>query len=125
MSHRSGCRPHPGTRAQSRDANAVPGWIDEGRHGYYEHRGSLLRRHPGRTMSENLTIVCSHCKQSLAPEAHFCHHCGAPSGAANWAASGDENFVKGLFNLARGLASTLDVDALLKRIGQSAEQMFL
>ncbi len=76
-------------------------------------------------MDENLIIVCSHCKTNLASEAHFCHHCGAPSGAANWAASGDDNFVKGLFNLAKGLASTLDVDALLKRIGQSAEQMFL
>jgi HD-GYP domain-containing protein (c-di-GMP phosphodiesterase class II) len=76
-------------------------------------------------MDENLTIVCSHCKKDLAPEAHFCHHCGAPSGAANWSATGDDNFVKGLFNLAKGLASTLDVDALLKRIGQSAEQMFL
>src|SRR4029077_2233151 len=30
----------------------------------------------------------------------------------------------GLFNLAKNLASTLDVDALLKRIGQSAEQLF-
>jgi GAF domain-containing protein len=29
-----------------------------------------------------------------------------------------------IFNLAKALASTLDVDALLKRIGQSAEQMF-
>jgi GAF domain-containing protein len=76
-------------------------------------------------MGDNLIIVCSHCKKDLAPEALFCHHCGAPSGAANWSASGDENFVKGLFNLAKGLASTLDVDALLKRIGQSAEQMFL
>ncbi len=76
-------------------------------------------------MGDNLTIVCSHCKEKLATEAHFCHHCGAPTGTADWSASGDENFVKGLFNLARGLASTLDVDALLKRIGQSAEQMFL
>jgi len=76
-------------------------------------------------MDAKLTIMCSHCKKELAAEAHFCHHCGAPSGAVNWAASGDDNFVKGLFNLAKGLASTLDVDALLKRIGQSAEQMFL
>src|ERR1700733_3814610 len=76
-------------------------------------------------MEENVTIVCSHCKKELASDAHFCHHCGAPSGTANWSSSGDENFVKGLFNLAKGLASTLDVDALLKRIGQSAEQMFL
>lgn len=76
-------------------------------------------------MDENLTMTCSHCKKELASEAHFCHRCGAPSGAANWSSSDDDNFVKGLFNLARGLASTLDVDALLKRIGQSAEQMFL
>src|ERR1035437_10125947 len=33
--------------------------------------------------------------------------------------------IQDFFTLARGLASTLDVDALLKRIGQSAEQMFL
>ena len=33
--------------------------------------------------------------------------------------------IEDFFNLAKGLASTLDVDALLKRIGQSAEQMFL
>src|SRR5437773_8640512 len=76
-------------------------------------------------MEDHLTIVCSHCKKELATDAHFCHHCGAPSGGATWSSSGDENFVKGLFNLAKGLASTLDVDALLKRIGQSAEQMFL
>jgi len=76
-------------------------------------------------MDENLIIVCNHCKKDLAPEAQFCHHCGAPSEAANWSAAGDNNFVRGLFNLAKGLASTLDVDALLKRIGQSAEQMFL
>jgi len=76
-------------------------------------------------MAEKLTIVCSHCKKELLADAHFCHHCGAPSGAADWSAPNDENFVKGLFNLAKGLASTLDVDALLKRIGQSAEQMFL
>ncbi len=75
--------------------------------------------------TNGVTIVCSHCKKELATDAQFCHHCGAPSGTANWSASGDENFVKGLFNLAKGLASTLDVDALLKRIGQSAEQMFL
>jgi len=76
-------------------------------------------------MENEVTIVCGHCKKPLAAEAQFCHHCGAPSGSANWAAAGDENFVKGLFTLAKGLASTLDVDALLKRIGQSAEQMFL
>ena len=76
-------------------------------------------------MDNALTVICSHCKGQLLAEAHFCHLCGAPSGAVNWATSSDDNFVKGLFNLAKGLASTLDVDALLKRIGQSAEQMFL
>jgi HD-GYP domain-containing protein (c-di-GMP phosphodiesterase class II) len=73
----------------------------------------------------NLVIVCNHCRKPLAPDAYFCHHCGAPSEAADWSSGTDDNFVKGLFNMARGLASTLDVDALLKRIGQSAEQMFL
>jgi putative methionine-R-sulfoxide reductase with GAF domain len=76
-------------------------------------------------MDNPSTMTCAHCKKDLAPEAHFCHSCGAPTGSTNWAAGGDDNFVKGLFNLAKGLASTLDVDALLKRIGQSAEQMFL
>ena len=33
--------------------------------------------------------------------------------------------IQDFFTLARGLAATLDVDALLKRLGQSAEQMFL
>ena len=75
-------------------------------------------------MDNSVTIVCSHCKTALVPDARFCQYCGAPSGAANWSGSGDDNFVKGLFTLAKGLASTLDVDALLKRIGQSAEQMF-
>lgn len=70
-------------------------------------------------------LTCNHCKQELAGDAHFCHHCGAPSGTGGWTVSGGENFVKELFALAKGLASTLDVDALLKRIGQSAEQMFL
>ncbi len=76
-------------------------------------------------MDNALTIVCTHCKNPMMADAHFCHHCGAPSGSANWSSDTDNNFVKGLFNLARGLASTLDVDALLKRIGQSAEQMFV
>jgi putative methionine-R-sulfoxide reductase with GAF domain len=76
-------------------------------------------------MDDTITLLCNHCKKALAPEARFCHHCGAPSGAVDWSGAADENFVKGLFALARGLASTLDVDALLKRIGQSAEQMFL
>ncbi len=74
---------------------------------------------------ETALITCHHCKKDLAANARFCHFCGAPSGAEGWLASSDENFVRELFNLARGLASTLDVDALLKRIGQSAEQMFL
>lgn len=77
-------------------------------------------------MDQEITMVCSHCKTSLADEARFCHRCGAPSGASAWEAKeGEDNFVQGLLNLARGLSSTLDVDALLKRIGQSAEHMFL
>lgn len=76
-------------------------------------------------MAESVTIVCSHCKTQLMGEARFCHHCGAPSGTTQWTGTEAEgNFMQGLLNLARGLTSTLDVDALLKRIGQSAEQMF-
>ncbi len=77
-------------------------------------------------MVNNITITCSHCKTPMMADARFCHQCGAPSHGANWAAdNGSNNFMQGLLNLARGLSSTLDVDALLKRIGQSAEQMFL
>lgn len=72
-----------------------------------------------------ITMTCSHCKTPLTDKARFCHHCGAPAGSVRWnATENDGNFMQGLLNLARGLSSTLDVDALLKRIGQSAEQMF-
>ena len=50
--------------------------------------------------------------------------CGAPLVALDTAEKGG-NFMQGLLSLARGLSSTLDVDALLKRMGQAAEQMFL
>src|SRR5690348_11097497 len=76
-------------------------------------------------MDHQLTMTCSHCKKELAAEARFCHRCGAPTGEAQWGKSDGDNFVQGLLNLARGLTSTLDVDALLKRIGQSSEQMFM
>ena len=72
------------------------------------------------------SLTCSYCKKALAANAHFCHTCGAPTSAAVWSGKEAEaNFVHGLLGLARGLSSTLDVDALLKRIGQAAEQMFL
>lgn len=70
-------------------------------------------------------MVCSHCKTPLTENARFCAHCGAPTDVTSWSGAEGDNFVQGLLNLARGLTSTLDVDALLKRIGQSAEQMFL
>src|SRR5579872_1246028 len=76
-------------------------------------------------MEKDMAVNCSHCKTPLAENARFCHHCGAPGDVTSWAGSEGDNFVQGLLNLARGLTSTLDVDALLKRIGQSAEQMFL
>lgn len=77
-------------------------------------------------MESPVTMVCSHCKKPLAEEARFCHQCGAPTGMARWGASAEgDNFVQGLLDLARGLTSTWDVDALLKRIGQSAEHLFL
>lgn len=77
-------------------------------------------------MDSPVTVTCSHCKTPMVSDSRFCHHCGAPSGAAQWnGTEADGNFVQGLLNLARGLTSTLDVDALLKRIGQSAEQMFI
>lgn len=76
-------------------------------------------------MSENVTINCTHCQKALAAEARFCQHCGAPTDVTAWSSTDGDNFVQGLLNLARGLTSTLDVDALLKKIGQSSEQMLL
>ena len=75
-------------------------------------------------MSEKIAVTCSHCKATLSESARFCHHCGAPADGA-WSPEGDANFLQGLLNLARGLTSTFDVDALLKKISQSAESMFL
>jgi HD-GYP domain-containing protein (c-di-GMP phosphodiesterase class II) len=77
-------------------------------------------------MGDSVILTCSHCKTPLATDARFCQHCGAPTNVTTWSPTEtDGNFVQGLLNLARGLTSTLDVDALLKRIGQSAEQMFI
>jgi len=77
-------------------------------------------------MGEAIVLSCSYCKTALAEKSRFCHSCGAPAGSVSWNGTDNSgNFVQGLINLARGLSSTLDVDALLKRIGQSAEQMFL
>jgi HD-GYP domain-containing protein (c-di-GMP phosphodiesterase class II) len=67
---------------------------------------------------------CSFCQAKLGATGHFCSQCGAPIDAA-WSSNGDGTFVQGLISLARGLSSTQDVDALLKRIGQSAEQMLV
>jgi GAF domain-containing protein len=69
---------------------------------------------------------CSFCQAKAMEGAHFCAQCGAPVDGA-WAGSNGEgtSFVHGLISLARGLSSTQDVDALLKRIGQSAEQMLV
>jgi HD-GYP domain-containing protein (c-di-GMP phosphodiesterase class II) len=75
-------------------------------------------------MTEKTGVACSHCKTALAPAAHFCFHCGAPADGA-WSPESEPNFLQSLLNLARGLSATLDVDALLKKISQAAETMFL
>src|SRR5688572_30197692 len=69
--------------------------------------------------------TCPYCHEKVIDGAHFCSRCGAPVGAAWTTQEGDPTFVHNLLSLARGLSSTQDVDALLKRIGQSAEQMLL
>jgi hypothetical protein len=69
--------------------------------------------------------ACSYCQNKLAGIGHFCPQCGAPVDTVWTGSEGDSTFVQGLINLARGLSSTQDVDALLKRIGQSAEQMLV
>ena len=67
--------------------------------------------------------LCPYCQSPLVVKGRFCPACGAPLVTLDPAdASG--TFMQGLLGLARGLSSTLDVDALLKRMGQSAEQMF-
>lgn len=76
-------------------------------------------------MDASASIVCSYCQAKLPDAAHFCAQCGAPSDAAWSNGSHDGTFVQGLIGLARGLSTTQDIDALLKRIGQSAEQMLL
>lgn len=68
---------------------------------------------------------CSFCKVELADKARFCHQCGAPIDITSWNEQEGANFLQELIGLARGLNATLDVDALLKRIGQSAEQLLL
>jgi HD-GYP domain-containing protein (c-di-GMP phosphodiesterase class II) len=70
-------------------------------------------------------LLCAYCQAKLSEAGHFCPQCGAPIDGA-WAGSnGEGTFIQGLIGLARGLGSTQDVDALLKRIGQSAEQMLV
>jgi HD-GYP domain-containing protein (c-di-GMP phosphodiesterase class II) len=66
---------------------------------------------------------CPHCKASLAERGRFCSHCGRPletaaetEGLYTWA-------LEDLFEIARTLSSTLDLDALLKKIGQAAEKL--
>ena len=68
---------------------------------------------------------CEYCQAVLTDTAHFCARCGAPVNGAMAGAGVESTFIQGLLSLARGLSSTQDVDALLKRIGQSAEQMIL
>ncbi|OGR92283.1 MAG: hypothetical protein A2992_06645 [Elusimicrobia bacterium RIFCSPLOWO2_01_FULL_59_12] len=76
-------------------------------------------------MATAADILCSFCQVKLSDAGHFCPQCGAPVDGAWSGSNGDTTFVQGLISLARGLSSTQDVDALLKRIGQSAEQMLL
>jgi HD-GYP domain-containing protein (c-di-GMP phosphodiesterase class II) len=75
-------------------------------------------------MSDASTDSCSYCQFALAAQARFCHNCGAPQTALD-ATDTSATFIQGLLGLARGLSSTLDVDAVLKRMGQAAEQIFL
>ena len=71
-------------------------------------------------------LHCSHCETALVAAARFCHACGAPSETvSDLSAQAPNSFVQELLNLAKGLTATLDVDALLKRISQSAESLFL
>jgi HD-GYP domain-containing protein (c-di-GMP phosphodiesterase class II) len=69
--------------------------------------------------------ACAFCQAVLPDQAHFCAQCGGPVDGILAVPGHDATFIQSLISLARGLSSTQDVDALLKRIGQSAEQMLL
>lgn len=77
------------------------------------------------SLQKSTSVVCPHCNTPLVPEGHFCHTCGAPSDWAWTDAQGNSNFLQAILAVARSLASTTDVDILLKRIGQAAEEMIL
>src|SRR3954469_2356378 len=76
-------------------------------------------------METKTTSPCAYCQTELGEGVQFCGKCGAPTNGVLAGGNADNTFVQGLISLARGLSSTQDVDALLKRIGQSAEQMLL
>ncbi len=72
-----------------------------------------------------ITVTCSYCQTHLTEGAFFCSQCGAPANSSSWGGVKGNSFAQELINLAKNLTSTLDVDALLKRIGQASEQLVL
>jgi len=67
--------------------------------------------------------ACPHCKAALDVKGRYCYACGRPlessaetQGVYTWAH-------EDLFEIARTLSSTLDLDVLLKKIGQAAEKL--
>src|SRR5690349_14151304 len=66
---------------------------------------------------------CPHCAQELQLAGKFCYHCGRSletsqdtEGVYTWA-------MEDLFEIAKALTSTLDLDLLLKKIGQASERL--
>ncbi len=66
---------------------------------------------------------CPHCQKPLTVKGRFCYECGRAmesssdtEGVFTWA-------LEDLFQIARTLSATLDLDLLLKKIGQAAEKL--
>jgi len=72
-------------------------------------------------MADTKNQKCPKCQAPQPPEHRFCSACGAPQGPG--ANSGEALAAQDLFDIAKSLSSTFDLDDLLKRIGSAAERL--
>lgn len=68
---------------------------------------------------------CKKCNQDINDKFKYCPHCGVNLEGEKIAPETEDAFkmIKNLFDVARGLSSTFDVDVLLKKIGDAAERL--